>query len=769
MRERLIIASLVPLLIAIGLWGQYQISAERLTERFGQSLYEVIILFAMGGEWTLALEDVPIAIEFARFAAPMVAIASLLLLFAVRTRTTLANFLVRFSKNHVVVVGLSENSWQFLRTCESGSSIVVFEVSGDNPFIERARNLGFPVLTGDLPDERLFQRLNLQRASNLIAFSANDGANIELTVKARNWIREYGGQRPHLRMHVHLNEIGLASQLEDYPKFFADFSLIEISFFSVYDLSARLLLRDYPPEIFADVAGQERVHLCIYGFSQLAVKLIIEAAQVCHYANGGRLRLTVFDTDADNRALRMRSAYPNLIKICDLCAIELPAFGPHVFNGEFSRELPSITQHILCLESDEENLNFALMLRRTLLAQRSTNAPILVRMQQSSGLAQLLESNTGEPEVPDGLYPFGMLDQILSADNILTSQLDQLAHTIHDMYLNAAPGGDPRAHQALQGWEELPQWERKQNLLKADHWPIRLRAVRLADVPGDVGSVELTPEEAEVHAMMEHNRYVSNKLFDGWTHGDVRLEEAKVNPFLVHWRDLPPQQREKEISEALAIPGQFASRASRSARRIYVLGASGHRLNKLDVDSPILRQRIIDALDAIAARNPGYQFVVLSPLAEGADRLVAQLAMDKLNAALNVPLPLPYELYTSDFTSADSMAEFRQMIGHASLYFELPMRFGNIRELAAHKSETRNEARNRQYALAGAYIVQRSDCLLAVYDGKNETSTGGTGQVIRWYKEGIDDPDYLYRPEYFIAPRHDPIVIVDSNTGDDAV
>ncbi|MFT7546739.1 MAG: hypothetical protein ACI9VI_000568, partial [Candidatus Azotimanducaceae bacterium] len=42
--------------------------------------------------------------------------------------------------------------------------------------------------------------------------------------------------------------------------------------------------------------------------------------------------------------------------------------------------------------------------------KRSSNAPIMVRMQQSSGLAQLLESNTGDAEIPDGLYPFGMLN-----------------------------------------------------------------------------------------------------------------------------------------------------------------------------------------------------------------------------------------------------------------------------------------------------------------------------------------------------------------------
>ncbi len=49
---------------------------------------------------------------------------------------------------------------------------------------------------------------------------------------------------------------------------------------------------------------------------------------------------------------------------------------------------------------------------------------------------------------------------------------------------------------------------------------------------------------------------------------------------------------------------------------------------------------------------------------------------------LVVPLPLPYELYQSDFETWESMAEFRELVGKADYYFELPMRFGTLEELA---------------------------------------------------------------------------------------
>jgi voltage-gated potassium channel Kch len=763
MRERLTVVGIVLLLLATGLWGQYQITPENLSEHFMRSLYQVMMLFVLEGDWTVNLAEVPLAIELVRFFAPLVALASIIWVFATTTRVSLINYSVRFYNGHIVVAGLGEKCWQFLMTCDNQQEVVIVERSAENRRVQQVREMGFKVIIGDIFEAGMFERISLQQASTLIAFTGNDGSNVELAIKARNYIQENPGTEPHLKIHIHLNEIGLASQLESYPKFFADFSIAEISFFSVYDLSARLLLRDYPPEIFADVAGHDRVHLAIYGFGRLAEKLVIEAALLCHYANSSRLHITVFDDRAEEKAMKLGSEYPHLTKICDYEFVQLDTFGPHVMDGELAKRLPSVTQHIICRDTDEENLNNALMLRSALLEKRDSNAPILVRMQQSSGLAQLLESNTGDPEIPDGLYPFGMLDQVLHAENILTSHLDELAHSIHEMYLEVQAEGDPRQHKALQSWTELPQWERKQNLLQADHWPVRLRAIRCAPHPRATEVPVYSQEEAELQAKMEHNRYVSQKIYDGWRYGEHRLEDAKINPFLLPWSELPPEQRDNEIKEALRQPAFFNRRAGTAIARTVVIGVSGHRPHKMDVDNQELRRQVVEALMGFREEYPNQHFTVLSPLAEGTDRLVAKLAMDVLDASLQVPLPLPYDLYVSDFQTAESVEEFKELVGRADYYYELPMRFGNIRELAYREGLESNEARNKQYALAGAYVIQRCDRLIAIYDGLSENGTGGTSQVVRWYREGGIDQEYLYPPNYFMAPEKGEAIILDPN------
>ncbi len=744
MRQQVAFAVIVFVLFSLGLLGQYQISPDRIQLHLSTSVYQVLMLFLLDGEWTMDLDQVPLAIEIVRFTAPLVAIASLVLAVAGNARLAVGHFFLRFMTGHTVVVGLGERSWQFLQTCEKKRHFVVLERDPENILINQARARGFHVVVRDVSEEGVLDSINIEHAAALVLFTNGDGVNIEVAVKVGNYLSRLG--HTHLKIHIHLNQFGLAKQLEHYPKFFTGRGANEIYFFSVYDLRARMVLRDYPPEIFADAAGHDRVHLALHGCGRLTEKLIVEAALLCHFRNESRLRISVFDESADETEHRFHAENPWIRDICDL------SFLPHhqgealPFQCNPDFELATVTQHIICGATDEANLTLALNLRAALLNAMGANAPVLVRMQHSSGLAQLLESETGGPDIPDGIYPFGMLDHVLHVNNVLSSEMDGLAQPMHALYNQeeAARGANPAS---IRSWGELTQWERKQNLLAADHWPVRLRALHCAtdDLPAPVPS--LSHEEAIVQARMEHNRYVAQKINDAWRYGSEKSAEARTNPFLVPWEDMTDEQRERETRDAIAKPEHLAKQMNIYMKRRIVIGVTGHRLNKLDVRNEHLIQALRDHLQDLSKQYPNSRFTVLSPLAEGADRLIAKLAMQELQAELQVPLPLPYELYANDFTSDDSILEFQQLIGEATAYFELPMRFGNLHALA--KTPETNELRNRQYALAGAYVAQRSDHLIAIYDGKPAAGTGGTGEILEWYQgESIPD-EYLFNDRYF--------------------
>ena len=161
-------------------------------------------------------------------------------------------------------MGLGEKSRQFLQTCKGKYKVVGVEREPHNSLVSAVRSLGVKVLSGDITDDSMFVRLGIKHADNIVIFTDSDAENVEVALRLRGFMRDASRVKSRLRCHIHLNEFSIASQLENYPGFTEDQSITEMYFFSIYDLSARMLLRDYPVELFADAAGQPRVHLAMH-------------------------------------------------------------------------------------------------------------------------------------------------------------------------------------------------------------------------------------------------------------------------------------------------------------------------------------------------------------------------------------------------------------------------------------------------------------------------------------------------------------------------
>lgn len=146
------------------------------------------------------------------------------------------------------------------------------------------------------------------------------------------------------------------------------------------------------------------------------------------------------------------------------------------------------------------------------------------------------------------------------------------------------------------------------------------------------------------------------------------------------------------------------------------IGVTGHRDL---VDDPSVRKRItmvLDRLQELAPSSPSTPilFGLVSPLAEGADRLVARAVLGRPNTALEAALPLPRDEYMNDFATPASRREFCELMEQASLITVLPA------------TVTREDA----YLQVGQYLVDRCDVLLAIWDGEEARGQGGTGEIV---------------------------------------
>jgi hypothetical protein len=154
------------------------------------------------------------------------------------------------------------------------------------------------------------------------------------------------------------------------------------------------------------------------------------------------------------------------------------------------------------------------------------------------------------------------------------------------------------------------------------------------------------------------------------------------------------------------------------------IGVSGHRPNRLAAKAfgrvaEQSRQAILTIRDAaprsLDRPNEAPRLRIVSPLAEGSDRIVAEIGL-ALGAALECPLPFAVAEYERDFVSAGSRAAFRALLGRAAAVIELAGRRSD--EAAA-------------YEAVGQEVLSRSEILIAVWDGGPAAGPGGTERIVQ--------------------------------------
>jgi len=179
------------------------------------------------------------------------------------------------------------------------------------------------------------------------------------------------------------------------------------------------------------------------------------------------------------------------------------------------------------------------------------------------------------------------------------------------------------------------------------------------------------------------------------------------------------------------------------------IGVTGHRdLADPDALRPRIREAIVRLLTLVPiAPGAGLALVVISALAEGADRLVAeevlaagadrlvlkdvlaagdnQLVLETvladLDARLEVALPMDVKKYEGDFKNEASKQEFRCLLARA-------------RASDIWQAEDGLEPK-KAYECAGRHVVDRCDAIIAVWDGEKSRGQGGTAEIVGYAQE----------------------------------
>jgi hypothetical protein len=155
------------------------------------------------------------------------------------------------------------------------------------------------------------------------------------------------------------------------------------------------------------------------------------------------------------------------------------------------------------------------------------------------------------------------------------------------------------------------------------------------------------------------------------------------------------------------------------------VGVTAHR-DLESVDQTLLRKRVREFFESLQASFPALPIKLLNSLAEGGDRLVAEVATE-LGISMIILLPMPAAEYEKDFSSEASLAQFRNFCALHEVS-ELPLYQGNTLESIAADPA----ARSAQYAELGVFLSSHSQILLALWDGEAGHKIGGTSSVIHF-------------------------------------
>ena len=158
------------------------------------------------------------------------------------------------------------------------------------------------------------------------------------------------------------------------------------------------------------------------------------------------------------------------------------------------------------------------------------------------------------------------------------------------------------------------------------------------------------------------------------------------------------------------------------------IGVTGHR-DLIEEEIPALKKTVREFFLKLRRDFPGLDLQLITPLAEGSDRLVTDVALE-LDIDLIVPLPMPQTDYEKDFSSPESIEAFRSSLKKARII--------HLRTLPDTSGRpVTEEERARQYAQLGIFISNHSQILLALWDGKPSTAVGGTASVVNYHLTAV--------------------------------
>ena len=504
-------------------------------------LYYDLQLFVLGSEPLEGPGPYPAALEIARLTAPAVTVYAFVeagrLLFA----TELARLKARRSREHTIVCGDGLVAQTVARRLVAAGRRVVTISTTEALHPPAARGRGPLLVLGDARDPDVLRAAGIERATALYACTRDSATNTAIALAAAR--TPVSASRPSLAIYARVTDPDLCLTLQARYLGQAEVPGVRLDFFNVDDLAARKLLADDPPR---PIDGRPP-RIAVLGATAFGRAVIVEVARRwrMHDTDGAMpLPLMLVDEDAEPALQEVGYRYPFLRHVCEVTT----------HRGELPASLPPPDRVFVCYDDEERALRTALTAERL---WHGGPGSVVVRLDR---LATLREAVDRRDEVFSVLHLFGPAHAASDPALIGDDLVERLARVIHDRYLlarrhaaattdTAPTPGAAAPEQSLMTWDELPEPLRRANRAQAEDIGRKLRAIHCVLSPriGPGDGYLLAEEEIQRLAVLEHHRWVAERISAGWQYAAVRDDRRQHHPALVDWSQLGAEMRERNL------------------------------------------------------------------------------------------------------------------------------------------------------------------------------------------------------------------------------
>jgi len=347
-------------------------------------------------------------------------------------------------------------------------------------------------------------------------------------------------------------------------EYFEKNSLSRLRIFNESEMLARKMFSEFPADSIV-AQTNKRVHVLMFGLTSVSEALILQLARLGHYRSGQKPKVSIVDSNLDTKMHSIINSIPAINNLLEINLVER-SVGELKLKDiiEIINNKDRITIAYVCGINEIENLRIA----RMLLSEVAHGSNLykekpfdVVALDPPGGI--VLSDFYIYGEHAGKFHLFSLVGQDRSteksiiAHSLLGDLDDFIGRSLHDAYLKKdlqllEQNPKHKIHPNSVAWENLPENIRNANRAVADHFDIKMRAVGCKVVPEGIGTeVQLSPNEIEILAIMEHQRWWADRSINGWKLAEVRDDINRFHPNMVPYEELSNADKQKDRDSVL--------------------------------------------------------------------------------------------------------------------------------------------------------------------------------------------------------------------------